>query len=233
MFLLKSKNPMLFRKFKPTSLKTFTKFFFSTPTLLNPNQSSSQAFNEDYDAIIIGAGHNGLVCANYLAKQNHKVLVLERRHLIGGAAVTEELYPGHKLSRASYVLSLLRKKIVDETFENDWREKLIFIDRRPSSFTPTTTEGRYLVLGGGEKRDLEEIGKFSKKDAKKYQEYNAMLNKIVQIISPLIDEVIFFRLFIFFYRFDNSFLIFLKKDPKLQKLEDNVAYLQVFLLSKN
>lgn len=178
------------------------KCFFSSPKLLNSSGSVTQALSSNYDAIIVGGGHNGLICANYLAKAQKKVLVLERRYKIGGAAITEELYPGHHLSRASYVLSLLRKKIVDELFPSDWNQKLIYYKRQPSSFTPTTTEGKYLVLGGGKNRDFEEISKFSKKDAKNYQEYNDFLSKIVQIIGPLIDDVNFF-----FFQFYMIFIL--------------------------
>jgi phytoene dehydrogenase-like protein len=67
-----------------------------------------------YDAVIIGAGHNGLVAANYLAKSGKKVIMLEKRHIVGGAAVTEELIPGFKFSRCSYVLSLFRRNIIKE-----------------------------------------------------------------------------------------------------------------------
>ena len=67
-----------------------------------------------YDAIIVGAGHNGLVAENYLARADKKVLVLEQRHVVGGAALTEELIPGFKFSRCSYVLSLFRKGIIKE-----------------------------------------------------------------------------------------------------------------------
>jgi len=165
-----------------------SKCFFSTFTPLNQALTQAQVLREKYDAIIVGAGHNGLICANYLAKQNRKVLILERRHLIGGAAVTEELYPGHHLSRASYVLSLLRKKIIDDLFPKDWKQKLIFYKRSPSSFTPTREEGRFLVLGGGKQRDYDEISKFSKQDAENYQKYNNMLNGIVDVIGPLIDQ---------------------------------------------
>ena len=68
--------------------------------------------NNKYDAIIVGGGHNGLVTAAYLAKAGKKVLVVERRHLVGGAAVTEEIFPGFKYTVASYVVSLLRPEVI-------------------------------------------------------------------------------------------------------------------------
>lgn len=71
--------------------------------------TSQEPLKKNYDAIIIGGGHNGLICSNYLAMNNMKVLVLERRHIVGGAAVSEEVFPGYVFSRASYLLSLLRK----------------------------------------------------------------------------------------------------------------------------
>lgn len=73
-----------------------------------------KGFSKAYDALIIGAGHNGLVAANYLAKAGKKVLVLEKRHIVGGAALTEELLPGFRFSRCSYVLSLLRPQIIKD-----------------------------------------------------------------------------------------------------------------------
>jgi phytoene dehydrogenase-like protein len=112
-----------------------------------------------YDAVIIGSGHNGLVCANYLAKANMKVLVLERRHIVGGAAVSEEIFPGYVHSRASYLLSLLRKNIIDELFPADWRKDLVLYEREYPSFTPTKQDGKYLLLG--HKHELKEIAKFS------------------------------------------------------------------------
>lgn len=75
---------------------------------IQARRSFSVQQQKKYDAIIIGGGHNGLVAANYLAKDNMKVLVLERRHLVGGAAVSEEVFPGYVFSRASYLLSLFR-----------------------------------------------------------------------------------------------------------------------------
>ena len=115
-----------------------------------------------YDAIIIGAGHNGLVCAAYLAKAGKKVIVLERRELVGGAAVTEEVFPGYKFSRASYVNSLFRPRII-----SDLRLKsfgLEFIPRQPASFSPFP-DGSYLMLGSDMHENQKEIAKFSTKDA--------------------------------------------------------------------
>lgn len=97
-----------------------------------------------FDAIIIGAGHNGLVAANYLAKANKKVLVLEQRHVVGGAALTEELTPGFKFSRCSYVLSLFRKGIIKEL--NLFEKGLKIHYRNIPSLTPTTEVGKYLLF---------------------------------------------------------------------------------------
>src|SRR5215211_1248452 len=97
-----------------------------------------------YDAIIIGAGHNGLVTAAYLAKAGRKVLILERRDVIGGACVTEELWPGFKVSTAAYVNSLLRPEIIRDLELK--RHGFKMLPRNPSSFTPFP-DGRSLLLG--------------------------------------------------------------------------------------
>src|SRR6266852_5732236 len=86
-----------------------------------------------YDAIVIGGGHNGLTTAAYLAKAGKKVLVLERRHVVGGAAVTEELYPGFKYSVCSYVVSLLRPEVIRELELPKYDLEIIPLD---STFTP-------------------------------------------------------------------------------------------------
>ena len=141
---------------------------------------------EKYDAIIVGGGHNGLVCANYLAKEKMKVLVLERRHLVGGAAVSEEVFPGYVFSRASYLLSLFRNVIIDDLFPANWRDELVLYKREFPSFTPTS-DGRYLMLGGGADFDFKEISKFSKKDALNMPLYTRNLEEIVDMINPMID----------------------------------------------
>src|SRR4249919_1940486 len=109
-----------------------------------------------FDAIIIGAGHNGLVTAAYLAKAGKKVLVFERRELVGGACVTEELWPGYKVSTAAYVNSLLRPEIIrDLELKKHGFEML---PRSPSSFSPFPDD-RYLMMGPDRAMTLREITK--------------------------------------------------------------------------
>lgn len=142
---------------------------------------------QHYSAIVIGAGHNGLVAANYLANSGHKVLVLERRYKVGGCAITEEIVPGFKFSRASYVYSLFRPQIIKDLDLHSFGLELL--PRVPSSFTPTPEEnGKYLLLGNDEASDLQEISKFSKKDAENYPKYNALMEKYSAAIRPLLDH---------------------------------------------
>src|SRR5215472_925003 len=118
-----------------------------------------------YDAIIIGAGHNGLVTACYLARAGWKVLVLERRYVVGGACVTEEVFPGFKISTAAYVNSLFRPEIIRDLHLSDYGFEPI--ERNPASFSPFL-DGRYLMLGRGVEQDAQEIGKFSTRDAENF-----------------------------------------------------------------
>src|SRR5213593_2191989 len=128
--------------------------------------------NSKYNAIIIGAGHNGLVTAAYLARAGRKVLVLERRELVGGCVVTEELWPGYKVSTASYVNSLFRPEIIRDLELKKYGFELL--PRSPSSFTPFP-DGRYLMMGPDKQLTHREISKFSKKDADALPRYEAML----------------------------------------------------------
>src|ERR1700736_4129498 len=118
-----------------------------------------------YNAIIIGAGHNGLVTACYLAKAGWKVLVLEKRYLVGGACVTEETFPGFKVSTAAYVNSLFRPEIIRDLKLAD--HGFALLERNPSSFTPFP-DGRYLMLGPVGAMNRREIAKFSARDAENY-----------------------------------------------------------------
>src|ERR1700758_1803101 len=115
-----------------------------------------------YDAIIIGAGHNGLVTAGYLARAGWKVLVLERRDVVGGACVTEEVFPGFKVSTAAYVNSLFRKEIIRDLRLAEYG--FAVLERNPSSFTPFP-DGRSLLLGPDARLTHQEIAKFSARDA--------------------------------------------------------------------
>lgn len=138
-----------------------------------------------YDAIIIGGGHNGLVTAAYLAKAKKKVLVLERRYIVGGACVTEETFPGFKVSTAAYVNSLFRPEIITDLRLADYGYEVL--ERNPASFSPFL-DGRYLMLGADPETDQREISKFSKKDAAAYPLYNAMLERVANVVEPTLME---------------------------------------------
>ena len=138
-----------------------------------------------YDVIIIGAGHNGLVAAAYLAKSGRRVLVLERRELVGGACVTEELWPGFKVSTAAYVNSLLRPEIIRDLELK--RHGFELLPRSPSSFTPFP-DGRYLLLGPDSGLNRREIAKFSAKDADALPRYEHSLERVARFIEPLLLE---------------------------------------------
>ena len=138
-----------------------------------------------YDCIIIGAGHNGLICANYLAMSGKKVLILEKRHLVGGCCVTEEIAPGYKASIASYVVSLLLPEIVDELELKKHGYKIL--PRNPSAFTPFD-DGRYLFLGPDRESNFNEIKKFSERDAKAFSHYEAFLERVAERIEPILNS---------------------------------------------
>src|SRR5262245_55059310 len=138
-----------------------------------------------HDVIILGAGHNGLTAAAYLAKAGLRVLVLERRPLVGGACVTEELWPGCRVSTAAYVNSLLRPEVIRELELK--QHGFAMLPRNPSSFTPFP-DGRYLMMGPDAKLNHSEISKFSTKDAENYPRYEAMLSRVGDFLEPLLNE---------------------------------------------
>jgi len=134
-----------------------------------------------YDAVIIGGGHNGLVCAFYLARAGLKVRVLERRSIVGGAAVTEEFHPGFRNSTASYTVSLLRPKVIRDMrlHERGWR----IIERTISNFFPH--EDGYLKLGGGTARTQAEFARFSNRDAETFPRYEEALERVADVLRDL------------------------------------------------
>ncbi|MED6209948.1 hypothetical protein PIB30_118445 [Stylosanthes scabra] len=136
--------------------------------------------SKKWDALIVGGGHNGLTAAAYLARGGLSVAVLERRHVIGGAAVTEELVPGFKFSRCSYLQSLLRPLVIKELELPKHGLKLL--KRNPSSFTPCI-DGRYLLLGPDKSLNHSEISKFSLKDADAYPRYRTPRKRLVKVVS--------------------------------------------------
>jgi phytoene dehydrogenase-like protein len=138
-----------------------------------------------FDCIIIGGGHNGLVAAAYLAKAGKQVCVLERRHVLGGASVTEEIWPGFKVSTAAYVVSLLLPEVI-----RDLRLKhygLTILPRSPSSFTPLP-DGRSLTMGPEAGLNQREIAKFSTRDAAVFPRYEALLERVAATIEPVLGK---------------------------------------------
>lgn len=121
----------------------------------------------EYDAIVIGAGHNGLVCAAYLAKAGLKVIALERREVIGGACVTEELWPGYQVSTAAYVNSLLQPQIIEDLELRSYGFEMLPFDHLFHPFP----DGRYLVVWDDVKKTCEEIARFSKRDAAAFPDF--------------------------------------------------------------
>src|ERR1700722_11891943 len=133
------------------------------------------------DALIIGGGHNGLVCAAYLAAAGLKVTVLERRAVVGGAAVTEEFHPGFRNSVAAYTVSLLNPKVIRDL--ELARHGLTVVERRLSNFLPTA-DGRYLCTGGD--ITAREVAKFSPRDAGRLDEYGQRLDRIADVLRDLV-----------------------------------------------
>src|SRR5215207_8372984 len=148
--------------------------------LNNPN---TKTMNSKYDVVVIGGGHNGLVNAAYLARAGKKVLVLERRHVLGGAAVTEEVFPGFKFSVCSYVVSLLRPEIIRELDLPRHGLEILPLD---GTFTPMPN-GDYLWRVNDHGKTRREIARHSKVDAEAYEEYGKAMVEMARFVKPILN----------------------------------------------
>jgi phytoene dehydrogenase-like protein len=137
-----------------------------------------------YDAVIIGGGHNGLTAAAYLAKAGRKVLVLERRHVLGGAAVTEEIFPGFRFSVFSYVVSLLRPEIIRELQLPKHGLEILPLD---GTITPLDDDYLWRVNDHG--KTVQELRRWSKSDAEAYEEYGPLMADMARFIKPILSVV--------------------------------------------
>ncbi|MDI3381379.1 phytoene desaturase family protein [Xenophilus aerolatus] len=138
-----------------------------------------------YDAIIVGGGHNGLVCGAYLARAGKKVVVLERRDIVGGAAVTEELWPGYRLSTASYTMALLQPRVI---LDLELRKHGYAVLKPPPMFMPLE-DGRSIVFHEDPQRMRAEIAQFSQKDAEAYFAYRQHMARLGAQVQRLLFEV--------------------------------------------
>ncbi|HEV7252779.1 MAG TPA: NAD(P)/FAD-dependent oxidoreductase [Mesorhizobium sp.] len=147
-------------------------------------QTADATVGKTYDAIVIGAGHNGLVCANYLAKAGMRVLVLERRHVVGGAAVTEEIAPGFRASIFSYLMSLLHPRIIREL-----ELKKHGLEVLPCSDMVSPVSGDdYILFSADMKKTQASFAKFSRQDAEIYPAFDTYLNEAANIVRQLLWE---------------------------------------------
>ena len=139
-----------------------------------------------YDAVVVGGGHNGLVAAAYLARAGRSVLVLERRSMVGGAAVTEEVWPGYRVSTASYVVSLMLPEVVRDLRLD--RHGYVLYPLDPAYFSPFP-DGRSLLVWELPERAAAEIARFSQSDARAYLRYEQDLDELARFVRPLLTRI--------------------------------------------
>jgi phytoene dehydrogenase-like protein len=142
-----------------------------------------RASTRKFDAVIIGGGHNGLVCAAYLAGAGQDVCVLERRAVLGGAAVTEDFHPGFRNSTASYTVSLLNPRVSRDLRLAEHGLRVVL--RPVANFLPLP-DGNHLTVGGGIEATQEEVAKFSRRDAEALPAYYAMLDRVADVLRDLL-----------------------------------------------
>jgi phytoene dehydrogenase-like protein len=135
------------------------------------------------DVIIIGGGHNGLVAAAYLSRAGKKVLVLERREMVGGCAVTEEIWPGYRVSTASYLTSLMQERIVREL---DLERHGYIVDAKDPAFFSAFPDGRHFFMWQDRAKTLAEIRKYSAHDAEIYPAYEDQIERLSEVIEQLL-----------------------------------------------
>jgi phytoene dehydrogenase-like protein len=138
-----------------------------------------------YDAIIIGGGHNGLVTAAYLARAGRKVLVLEKRDLLGGCAATEEIWPGYRVSTAAYLVSLLQEKVVRDL---ELARYGYHVDPKDPPFFSPYADGRHLFFWADPKQTHAELAKFSRRDADNFEAYESFIERLARVVEMLLLE---------------------------------------------
>ena len=136
----------------------------------------------DYDAIVVGGGHNGLTAGAYLARAGLRVCVVERRDILGGACVTEEVWPGHRISRASYVVSLLQPKVVEDLRLKDFGYEVHPLD---PAYAAIDGDGRVMFFHNDQQPTVDSLARFSTKDAAAYPAFEDLLERMAGFLRPL------------------------------------------------